>query len=60
MFQTDVDVTVAIPNGDLWKVNGGDQGHLDYVLGQLKKHERIIKLVFYSFNIYKTVPTKSF
>jgi hypothetical protein len=36
-FQTDVDVTVAIPNGDLWKVNG-DQGYLDYVVGQLKNH----------------------
>ncbi len=41
--QVDVDITVAIPNGDLWKMNG-DEGHVNWVLGQLQKHRRIIKL----------------
>ena len=41
-----MDVTVAIPNGDLGKLTG-DQGYVDWVIGQLQKHRRIINLVKY-------------
>jgi hypothetical protein len=43
-----VDVTVAIPNGDLHKVTE-DQGFVDWVVGQLHKHRRIINLVYFLF-----------
>ena len=44
ILQSNVGITVAIPNSDLEKA-ANDQGYVDWVIGVLKQYRRIINFV---------------
>ena len=45
VFQGNVGITVAIPNSDLAKAEGYDEGYVNWVIGVLKQYRRIINFV---------------
>ena len=53
--QGQAEVTVAIPNGDLGKM-ASDQGYIDWVVSELRKHRSIIKLVMRTLSLLLNLP----